>query len=59
MTSTPAAVVQEPTRVARRYARYALGLLLLVYVVNYVDRQVLSILLEPIRKEPCSGIRPS
>lgn len=51
MTSTPAAVVQEPTRVARRYARYALGLLLLVYVVNYVDRQVLSILLEPIRKE--------
>lgn len=36
---------------SRAYARYALGLLLLVYVINYVDRQVLSILVEPIRKE--------
>ncbi|MCK5911106.1 MAG: hypothetical protein KAG62_14260 [Caulobacter sp.] len=26
---------------SRAYARYALGLLLLVYVINYVDRQVL------------------
>ncbi|WP_337185984.1 MFS transporter [Phenylobacterium sp.] len=37
--------------VSRGYARYALGLLLLVYVINYVDRQVLSILVEPIRTE--------
>lgn len=36
---------------SRAYARYALGLLLVVYVINYVDRQVLSILVEPIRKE--------
>ncbi len=33
------------------YARYALGLLLAVYVVNFVDRQILSILLEPIKNE--------
>ena len=33
------------------YARYALGLLLVVYTLNYVDRQILSILMEPIRRE--------
>ncbi|WP_293451185.1 MFS transporter [Phenylobacterium sp.] len=36
---------------SRGYGRYALGLLLLVYIVNYVDRQVLSILVEPIRRD--------
>ena len=33
------------------YARYALGVLSLVYVINFVDRQVLSILLESIKLE--------
>ena len=33
------------------YLRYALGLLCLVYVVNFVDRQVLSILLQPIKED--------
>ncbi len=33
------------------YARYALGLLLGVYVFNFIDRQILSILLENIREE--------
>ena len=33
------------------YARYALGLLFLVYVFNFVDRQILSILLEPIKQD--------
>ena len=33
------------------YRRYALGLLTAVYTVNYVDRQILSILLEPIKIE--------
>lgn len=32
-------------------AYYALGLLMVVYVINFVDRQVLSILMEPIRKD--------
>lgn len=33
------------------YARYALGLLLGVYIFNFIDRQILSILLENIRAE--------
>jgi MFS family permease len=32
-------------------ARYALGLLVLVYVVNFLDRTILAMLLEPIRLE--------
>jgi MFS family permease len=33
------------------YARYVLGILFLVYVVNFIDRQILSILLDPIKEE--------
>ncbi len=33
------------------YRKYALGLLFLGYVVNFVDRTILSILLEPIKLE--------
>jgi len=33
------------------YLRYALGLLCLVYVVNFVDRQVLAILLQSIKDD--------
>ena len=33
------------------YANYVLGLLFLAYVVNFIDRQILSILLEPIKEE--------
>jgi MFS family permease len=33
------------------YARYVLGVLFLVYVVNFIDRQILSILLDPIKQE--------
>ena len=32
------------------YTRYALWLLMLVYVVNFLDRQVINILAEPIKK---------
>lgn len=34
-----------------KYRRYALGLLTAVYTVNYVDRQILAILLQPIKVE--------
>ena len=34
-----------------RYRTYALSMFLLVYVINFVDRQVFSILIEPIRQE--------
>ena len=34
-----------------RYANYALGLLLGVYIFNFIDRQILSILMEKIKEE--------
>ena len=33
------------------YANYVLAILFLAYVINFVDRQILSILLEPIKQE--------
>lgn len=33
------------------YARYVLGLLFVVNVFNFIDRQILAILLEPIKKD--------
>lgn len=33
------------------YPRYVLGLLLVVYTINFIDRQVLSILMEPIKHD--------
>jgi len=41
-----------PTRSSSpAYARYVLGLLFVVYVFNFIDRQILAILLEPIKKD--------
>ncbi len=42
---------QEPRAVSDAYRRYVLGLLLVVYVFNFLDRQILTILLEPIKRE--------
>ncbi len=36
---------------SKAYLRYALGLFLLVYIVNFIDRQIFSILIEPIKAE--------
>ena len=36
---------------SRAYARYVLGVLCVVYVFNFVDRQVLSILIDPIKED--------
>jgi MFS family permease len=33
------------------YARWVLGLLFVVYVFNFIDRQILAILLQPIKEE--------
>ena len=33
------------------YRRYVLGVLVLVYVFNFVDRQILAVLLQPIKEE--------
>ena len=43
--------VRKPASVSPSYRRLVLFMLTLVYVVNFVDRQVLSVLLEPIRRD--------
>lgn len=47
--SSSSAVPTPP--VSSAYRRYVLGLLLVVYVVNFVDRQILSILAEDIKRD--------
>ncbi|MBM0103410.1 MFS transporter [Steroidobacter sp. S1-65] len=37
--------------VSRGYRFYVLALLTLVFIINFVDRQVLSVLIEPIKRE--------
>ena len=48
--ATAAANAAEETY-SKAYLRYALGLFLLVYIVNFIDRQIFSILIEPIKAE--------
>jgi MFS family permease len=43
--------VSEPAPLTEGYRRYALGLLLVVYITNFIDRQILNILAEPIRRD--------
>ena len=58
-TATEKAVISPPDAPATDtavsfsdgYRRYALGLLTVVYVFNFVDRQILSILLQPIKED--------
>jgi predicted MFS family arabinose efflux permease len=49
--AVPEPSAARPALLSDGYRRYALGLLLVVYVLNFVDRQILSILAEDIRKE--------
>jgi MFS family permease len=48
--SVPHAPV-EPTPLSSGYRTYVLNLLVIVNVFNYLDRQILSMLLEPIKRE--------
>ena len=41
----------EEATFSRGYLRYAMGLFLVIYVINFVDRQIFSILIEPIKAE--------
>ena len=50
LDSEPTAEDQAPL-VSPARARYALGLLLVVYIFNFIDRQILSILLEDIKQD--------
>ncbi len=47
----PSSALVEEDPEGRRYANYVLGVLFLVYVFNFIDRQILSILLEDIKLE--------
>ncbi|MFT5443353.1 MAG: MFS family permease [Myxococcota bacterium] len=44
-------VPDDPDELSTAYTRYALGLLVVVYVFNFIDRSILSILLESIKEE--------
>ena len=41
----------EPAQQGGRYANYVLGVLMVVYVFNFIDRQILSILAEEIKAD--------
>lgn len=41
----------DPTLPSPAYTRYAVGLLMVVYMLSFLDRQVLSILAEPIKRD--------
>ena len=43
--------LESATLSSNPYARYALGLLVVVYTFNFIDRSILSILLESIKEE--------
>src|SRR4051794_13774268 len=45
----PSVIAAEP--ISQAYRKYVLGLLCTVNAFNYLDRQILSILLEPIKKD--------
>jgi MFS family permease len=49
--SQAAELVEGQTSLSSAYTRYALGLLVVVYVFNFIDRSILSILLESIKEE--------
>lgn len=52
MTETAAAPALPQVRaISSGYRGYAMTLLLLIYVMNFVDRQVINILAEPIKRE--------
>src|SRR5262245_7151171 len=40
-----------PPQLDASYGRYVLGVLVAVYVLNFLDRQILSILAEPIKAD--------
>src|SRR5678816_558073 len=48
--AAPAATA-EAMPFTRAYTRYAMGLLLAIYIVNFLDRQVVNILAEPIKND--------
>lgn len=42
---------RDDTRISPAYANYVLAVMFLAYVFNFIDRQIISILLEPIKED--------
>ena len=51
MTDPSNRSVEEPSVFSPAARQYALGVLVVVYTFNFIDRQILSILLEPIKQD--------
>lgn len=49
--STPTSAAESDSAITRRVAGYGLFMLTLVYAFNFIDRQILVILQEPIKQE--------
>lgn len=49
--ATDTAAPAPPTIITDGYRRYAMVILLIIYILNFVDRQVINILAEPIKNE--------
>jgi MFS family permease len=47
----PAATTPGGASLSKGYVNYALGLLLVIYTLNFLDRQIVNILAEPIKKD--------
>jgi MFS family permease len=48
---TPPEPLNETPEVGGRYAKYVLAVLVVVYIFNFIDRQILSILAEEIKAD--------
>ncbi|MEE4381898.1 MAG: hypothetical protein V2J02_07870, partial [Pseudomonadales bacterium] len=51
MTSTGAAAAQPSALFSEATRRYVLGVLVVTYTFNFIDRQILGILVEPIKRD--------
>ncbi len=49
--SGPALVATEEPYPARGYAWYVVGVLMIAYVFSFIDRQILALLVQPIRRD--------
>jgi len=49
--ATPTSPASDAPQYSKAYLRYALGLLTVVYIINFVDRQILAILLQSIKED--------
>ncbi|MCB1647468.1 MAG: MFS transporter, partial [Pseudomonadales bacterium] len=50
-SSSSAPVAVEAPEIGGRYAKYVLFVLVIVYIFNFIDRQILSILAEDIKAD--------